>query len=107
MCTRRCPRGAAQPGLSAEKAEHEREAAAAADAARQALACEDCGQQQAGGLCEACGYRRRTEALTVEAGLIAAPGRQCWMTWPTSPLSPPMSARRCPPTSNAELGVLE
>ncbi|MCP9213487.1 hypothetical protein [Streptomyces cucumeris] len=39
---------------------------------RQALACEDCGQQQAGGLCEACGYRRRTEAAIVEAGLVAA-----------------------------------
>ncbi|MCX4546505.1 hypothetical protein [Streptomyces sp. NBC_01565] len=56
----------------AEQAEREREAAAAADAVRQALACEDCGQQQAGGLCEACGYRRQTAALTVEAGLVAA-----------------------------------
>ncbi|MGW6463976.1 hypothetical protein [Streptomyces rubiginosohelvolus] len=55
-----------------ERAERERAAAAAADAVRQALACEDCGQQQAGGLCEACGYRRRTEALIVEAGMVAA-----------------------------------
>ncbi len=55
-----------------ERSEREREAAAAADAVRQAPACEDCGQEQAGGLCEACGYRRRTEALTVEAGLVAA-----------------------------------
>ena len=55
-----------------ERAERERAAAAAADAVRQALACEDCGQQQAGGLCEACGYRRRTEALVVEAGMVAA-----------------------------------
>ncbi|MEW2308933.1 hypothetical protein AB0918_09905 [Streptomyces sp. NPDC006864] len=55
-----------------ERAERERAAAAAADAVRQALACEDCGQQQAGGLCEACGYRRRTETLTVETGLLAA-----------------------------------
>ncbi|MCX4581325.1 hypothetical protein OHB41_51195 [Streptomyces sp. NBC_01571] len=57
---------------AAERAECERAAAAAADAVRQALACEDCGQQQAGGLCEACGYERRTEALTMEAALVAA-----------------------------------
>ncbi|MGF1344555.1 hypothetical protein ACQSMD_31335 [Streptomyces flavovirens] len=55
-----------------ERAEREHAAAAAADAVRQALACEDCGQQQAGGLCEACGYRRRTETLIVEAGMVAA-----------------------------------
>ncbi|MES5824887.1 hypothetical protein [Streptomyces sp. RG80] len=55
-----------------ERAEREREAAAAAEAVRQALPCEDCGQEQAAGLCEACGYRRRTEALIVEAGLVAA-----------------------------------
>ncbi|MFE7055890.1 hypothetical protein ACFVAO_11820 [Streptomyces californicus] len=55
-----------------ERAEHERAAAAAAETARQALACADCGQQRAGGLCEACGYRRRTETLTVETGLLAA-----------------------------------
>ncbi|WP_455678417.1 hypothetical protein [Streptomyces atroolivaceus] len=55
-----------------KRAERERAAAAAADAVRQAQACEDCGQQQAAGLCEACGYRRRTEALIVEAGMVAA-----------------------------------
>ncbi|MGW1658430.1 diguanylate cyclase domain-containing protein [Streptomyces atratus] len=55
-----------------ERAERERAAAAAADAVRQALACEDCGQQRAAGLCEGCGYRRRTEALIVEAGMVAA-----------------------------------
>ncbi|WP_328698509.1 hypothetical protein [Streptomyces sp. NBC_00342] len=55
-----------------ERAERERAASAAADAVRQALACEDCGQQQAGGLCEACGYRRRAEALIVEAGMVVA-----------------------------------
>ncbi|MGI5526019.1 hypothetical protein ACQEVX_00920 [Streptomyces syringium] len=55
-----------------ERAEREREAAAAADAVRHALPCGDCGQGQAAGLCEACSYRRRTEALTVEAGLVAA-----------------------------------
>ncbi|MFD7432114.1 hypothetical protein ACFV6Z_34415 [Streptomyces sp. NPDC059818] len=49
-----------------------RSANADADAVRQALACEDCGQQQAGGLCEACGCRRRTEALIVEAAMVAA-----------------------------------
>ncbi|WP_309142657.1 hypothetical protein [Streptomyces javensis] len=55
-----------------ERAERERAAEAAADAVRRALPCEDCGQERAAGLCEACGYRRRTEALTVEAGLVAA-----------------------------------
>ncbi|WP_432095665.1 hypothetical protein [Streptomyces sp. bgisy100] len=57
---------------AAERAERERQEAAAADAVRQALPCEDCGQDQAAGLCEACGYRRRTEAAIVEAGLVAA-----------------------------------
>ncbi|MGW2710667.1 hypothetical protein ACWC4J_16990 [Streptomyces sp. NPDC001356] len=55
-----------------ERAEYERQAAAAADAVRQALPCEDCGLQRSAGLCEACGFRRRTEAAIVEAGLIAA-----------------------------------
>ncbi|MFF3731238.1 hypothetical protein ACFYXM_13200 [Streptomyces sp. NPDC002476] len=56
-----------------ERAETERAAAAAADAARQALPCEDCGQERSSGLSEACGYRRRTEAVIVETGLVAAP----------------------------------
>lgn len=47
-------------------------AAAAADVVRQALPCEDCGQERSAGLCEACGYQRRTEALTVEASMVAA-----------------------------------
>ncbi|MEU9796430.1 hypothetical protein AB0E27_38730 [Streptomyces sparsogenes] len=55
-----------------ERAEAERAAAAAADAVRQELACEDCGQRRAAGLCEACDYRRRTEDLIVEAGLVTA-----------------------------------
>ncbi|MER6103719.1 hypothetical protein ABT115_15680 [Streptomyces sp. NPDC001832] len=55
-----------------ERADCEREAAAAADEVRQALACADCGQQRSAGLCEACGYRRRTETLIVETGLVAA-----------------------------------
>ncbi|MFJ6437820.1 hypothetical protein [Streptomyces sp. NPDC091416] len=55
-----------------ERAEHQRAAAAAAERVRPALACEDCGQQQAGELCEACGYRRRTAEAMVEAGLTAA-----------------------------------
>jgi hypothetical protein len=50
----------------------ERAAAAAAEAARQALSCTDCEQPQAGGLCETCECRRRTEALAAEAGLVAA-----------------------------------
>ncbi|WP_406145540.1 hypothetical protein [Streptomyces anulatus] len=65
-------RRAAVRAADQERAEDERVAAAAAEAVRQVLACEDCGQQQAGGLCEVCGYRRRTEALTVETGLLAA-----------------------------------
>ncbi|WP_257139451.1 hypothetical protein OG333_38130 (plasmid) [Streptomyces anulatus] len=65
-------RRAAVRAADQERAEDERAAAAAAEAVCQALACEDCGQQQAGGLCEACGYRRRTETLTVETGLLAA-----------------------------------
>ncbi|MCX5434767.1 hypothetical protein OHU11_42065 (plasmid) [Streptomyces sp. NBC_00257] len=64
---REAARAAAQ-----ERAECERQAAAAADAVRQALACEDCGLQGSAGLCEACGYRRRTEEAIVEAGLVAA-----------------------------------
>ncbi|WP_331726482.1 hypothetical protein [Streptomyces uncialis] len=59
---------------AAEQQERERHAAAAADAVRQALACEDCGRGQAAGLCETCGHRRQTEALIGEAGLLAAAG---------------------------------
>jgi hypothetical protein len=55
-----------------DRAERERQEAAAAVAVRQALPCEDCGQQRSAGLCEACGYRRRTEAAITEAGLVAA-----------------------------------
>ncbi|MFJ5129889.1 hypothetical protein ACIP80_32985 [Streptomyces sp. NPDC088555] len=57
-----------------ERAEQERRAAAAADAVRRALVCEECGQERAAGLCETCGHRRQTEALIVEAGLVAAAG---------------------------------
>ncbi|MEN2424385.1 hypothetical protein AABB02_40590 (plasmid) [Streptomyces rimosus] len=38
-----------------QRAERERQAEAAAETIRQARACEDCGQQRAAGLCEACG----------------------------------------------------
>ncbi|MCZ4101032.1 hypothetical protein [Streptomyces sp. H39-C1] len=55
-----------------ERAEREAAAAAAADAVGQAQPCEDCGQERAAGLCEACGYRRQTETLLGEAGLLAA-----------------------------------
>ncbi|WP_326672597.1 hypothetical protein [Streptomyces canus] len=55
-----------------ERAERERQAAAAADAMRQELPCEDCGQDRAAGLCEACDHRRQTETLIGEAGLIAS-----------------------------------
>ncbi|MEU0896846.1 hypothetical protein [Streptomyces massasporeus] len=55
-----------------ERGERERQEAAAAEAVRQALSCEDCGQQRSAGLCEACGLRRRTEAAIMEAGLVAA-----------------------------------
>ncbi|GGM19777.1 hypothetical protein GCM10010129_75120 [Streptomyces fumigatiscleroticus] len=57
-----------------ERAERERQAAAAAEAVRQALPCEDCGRDQAAGLCEACDHRRQTETLIGEAGLLAAAG---------------------------------
>ncbi|GHB33024.1 hypothetical protein [Streptomyces chryseus] len=62
-------RRAAARAEAAALAEAERQAAAAA---LRVLPCEDCGQEQAAGLCEVCGYRRRTEALTVEAGMLAA-----------------------------------
>ncbi|MFH9298818.1 hypothetical protein [Streptomyces sp. NPDC017520] len=65
-------RSCAARAAAAQRAEHERQAAAAADAVRQALPCEDCGQEQAAGLCEACGYRRRTDALVAETTLVAA-----------------------------------
>ncbi|MFJ4126416.1 hypothetical protein ACIP3U_34540 [[Kitasatospora] papulosa] len=55
-----------------ERAKRERTAAAAADAVRQTLACEDCGLEQTAGQCEACSYRRRTEALIAEAGMVVA-----------------------------------
>ncbi|MFF1446156.1 hypothetical protein [Streptomyces sp. NPDC058295] len=55
-----------------DRAEREHEAAAVADAVRQPLPCEDCGQDRAAGLCEACDHRRQTETLIGEAGLIAA-----------------------------------
>ncbi|WP_406490687.1 hypothetical protein OHB06_01235 [Streptomyces sp. NBC_01604] len=57
---------------SRERGERECQEAAAADAVREALPCEDCGQGRSAGLCEACRYRRRTEGLIVEAGLVAA-----------------------------------
>ncbi|WP_413804249.1 hypothetical protein [Streptomyces sp. OE57] len=55
-----------------ERAERERAIGAAAEAVRRAVPCEDCGQERSAGLCEACGYRRRAEALTVEVGMVAA-----------------------------------
>ncbi|MEU2564837.1 hypothetical protein ABZ626_36725 [Streptomyces longispororuber] len=57
-----------------ERAERERQEAAAAEAVRQALPCEDCGRDQAAGLCEACDHRRQTKTLIVEAALFAAAG---------------------------------
>lgn len=55
-----------------ERAERERQAAAAADAVRQAQACADCGQAQAAGLCEVCGHRRQTRELLQEAARTEA-----------------------------------
>ncbi|MEU2228577.1 hypothetical protein [Streptomyces sp. NPDC018347] len=57
-----------------ERAERERRAAAAADAVRQVLPCEDCGRERSAGLCEACDHRRQTETLIGEAALLAAAG---------------------------------
>ncbi|MFK3734688.1 hypothetical protein ACI2LJ_30990 [Streptomyces sp. NPDC088090] len=53
-----------------EAAERERQEAAMAD--RQLLPCADCGRARSAGLCEACGYRRQTEPLIVEAGWVEA-----------------------------------
>ncbi|WUS95201.1 hypothetical protein OHA46_00265 [Streptomyces sp. NBC_00708] len=39
------------------------------------MPCEDCRLAQAGGLCEACRYQRRTNDLVAECGLIAATWR--------------------------------
>ncbi|WP_164986191.1 hypothetical protein [Streptomyces roseicoloratus] len=61
----------------------ERERAAAEAAARQAVACEDCGRERSAGLCEACGHRRQTEVLIGEAGLLAA----TWSADPTDPVA--------------------
>ncbi|MEJ8639984.1 hypothetical protein [Streptomyces sp. MS2.AVA.5] len=58
----------AEASIAAE-AEH-----VAAHVVREALPCADCGRARAAGLCEACGYRRRTETLVAEAGLVAAVG---------------------------------
>lgn len=52
----------------------ERERAAVEVAARQAVACEDCGRERSAGLCEACDHRRQVEVLIGEAGLLAAAG---------------------------------
>ncbi|WP_333750110.1 hypothetical protein [Streptomyces sp. IBSBF 2394] len=57
-----------------ERAERERQKAAAAEAVRRAQPCEDCGRDQAAGLCEACDHRRQTETLIGEAALLAAAG---------------------------------
>ncbi|MFJ3891137.1 hypothetical protein [Streptomyces rubrogriseus] len=67
-------RRAAVRAAAAERAERERQEAAAAEAVRQALPCEDCGRDQAAGLCEACDHRRQTEPLIGEAALLAAAG---------------------------------
>ncbi|MFJ8546292.1 hypothetical protein ACIRFH_30700 [Streptomyces sp. NPDC093586] len=57
-----------------ERAERERQEAAAAEAVHQAQPCEDCGRDQAAGLCEACDHRRQTKTLIGEAALLAAAG---------------------------------
>ncbi|MFC7795720.1 hypothetical protein [Streptomyces cinereoruber] len=59
---------------AAFRAEAEAQAAVEREraAARQAVACEDCGRERSAGLCEACGHRRQTRALIAEAGLLAA-----------------------------------
>ncbi|MGP4004003.1 hypothetical protein [Streptomyces sp. 8N706] len=54
------------------RVERERLAAHAADEARQALPCVDCGVQRSAGLCEACGYRRQTRHLVEETALVVA-----------------------------------
>ncbi|WP_369244416.1 hypothetical protein [Streptomyces sp. R41] len=56
------------------RVEQERTAVQAAEAARQARPCADCGAQRSAGLCEACGYQRETQAMLEEIVLIAAAG---------------------------------
>ncbi|MFG2227925.1 hypothetical protein [Streptomyces sp. NPDC048644] len=65
-------RRAAARAEAGAQAERERAAAEAAEAARRAQPCADCGAQRSGGLCEACGYQRRTEDLVTQTALVAA-----------------------------------
>ncbi|MFD5557834.1 hypothetical protein ACFWIA_28835 [Streptomyces sp. NPDC127068] len=81
---------------AADRAERERLASAAADAVRQALACEDCGQQQAGGLCETCDHCRQTETLISQAGLLVA-------TW-SADLTDPASVAAVAATVRTAIG---
>ncbi|WP_267717324.1 hypothetical protein [Streptomyces sp. CoH17] len=50
------------------------EALAGSLGSSRAQPCEDCGRDQAAGLCEACDHRRQTETLIGEAALLAAAG---------------------------------
>ncbi|MDV5143194.1 hypothetical protein R1T08_02430 [Streptomyces sp. SBC-4] len=68
---REAQRAAARAEAEAQAAV-ERERAAAEAAARQVVACEDCGRARSAGLCEACDHRRQVEVLIGEAGLLAA-----------------------------------
>ncbi|MEW1892282.1 hypothetical protein [Streptomyces sp. NPDC085659] len=61
-------RRAAAHAKAAAEAKREREA----EAVRQAVRCADCGMPRAAGLCEACRYGRRTEALVAECALVAS-----------------------------------
>ena len=54
------------------RAVHDRAAAAAAEQARQAMPCEDCGRERSAAQCEACAYHRQIEQLTTDAALTAA-----------------------------------
>ncbi|MFC8765123.1 hypothetical protein ACFUAG_31005 [Streptomyces sp. NPDC057193] len=72
---------AAQRALARAEAEAQAAVERERAAARQAVACTDCGRAQSAGLCEACDHRRQTEALIAAAGFLAA-------TWSTDLTDP-------------------
>ncbi|WP_229849107.1 hypothetical protein [Streptomyces melanogenes] len=57
--------------VAREREKRERQGAAAAEAARQALPCEDCGLLEAAGLCPACTSRRSGDSMVREAVALA------------------------------------
>ncbi|MEU1091580.1 hypothetical protein ABZ401_33065, partial [Streptomyces sp. NPDC005892] len=81
--------------VARERAELERQAAAAATTVRQVLACEDCGQDGSGGLCEACGFRREATALTTQIEALTARTEMLVAAWSADVSSPDAVAAIC------------